>query len=62
MCARIGEDGRGFEYILHGMNAERILIAAEAAKGPGGAEPLTFICPSVIGRIPSKHPCRCSPA
>lgn len=27
---RIGEEGRGFEYILQGMNAERILIAAEA--------------------------------
>jgi acyl-CoA dehydrogenase len=27
---RIGEEGRGFEYILHGMNAERILIASEA--------------------------------
>jgi acyl-CoA dehydrogenase len=27
---RIGEEGRGFPYILHGMNAERILIAAEA--------------------------------
>ena len=27
---RIGEDGRGFHYILHGMNPERILIAAEA--------------------------------
>jgi len=27
---RIGEEGHGFEYILHGMNAERILIAAEA--------------------------------
>jgi acyl-CoA dehydrogenase len=27
---RIGEEGRGFEYILHGMNPERILIAAEA--------------------------------
>jgi acyl-CoA dehydrogenase len=27
---RIGEEGRGIEYILHGMNAERILIAAEA--------------------------------
>jgi acyl-CoA dehydrogenase len=25
----IGEEGRGFEYILHGMNPERILIAAE---------------------------------
>ena len=24
---RIGEEGRGFDYILHGMNPERILIA-----------------------------------
>ena len=28
--ARIGEEGRGFEYILHGLNPERILIASEA--------------------------------
>ena len=27
---RIGDEGRGFEYILHGMNPERMLIAAEA--------------------------------
>jgi len=27
---RIGEEGKGFKYILHGMNAERILAAAEA--------------------------------
>ena len=26
---RIGEEGKGFQYILHGMNPERILIAAE---------------------------------
>ena len=26
----IGEDGKGFDYILHGLNPERILIAAEA--------------------------------
>jgi acyl-CoA dehydrogenase len=26
---RIGDEGKGFEYILHGMNPERILIAAE---------------------------------
>ena len=26
---RIGEEGKGFHYIMHGMNAERILIAAE---------------------------------
>ncbi len=30
MNDRIGEEGRGFHYILHGMNPERILIAAEA--------------------------------
>jgi len=27
---RIGEEGRGFEYILHGMNPERVLVGAEA--------------------------------
>lgn len=27
---RIGEEGQGFKYILHGLNPERILIAAEA--------------------------------
>lgn len=27
---RIGEEGKGFEYILHGLNPERILLAAEA--------------------------------
>src|SRR5437763_9388643 len=27
---RIGEEGKGFQYILHGMNPERVLIAAEA--------------------------------
>ncbi len=26
----IGEEGKGFQYILHGLNPERILIAAEA--------------------------------
>lgn len=26
----IGEEGKGFKYILHGMNPERVLIAAEA--------------------------------
>ena len=38
---RIGEEGRGFEYILHGMNPERMLIAAEAwswARGPGARQ------------------------
>jgi acyl-CoA dehydrogenase len=27
---RIGEEGKGFQYILHGMNPERILIASES--------------------------------
>lgn len=27
---RVGEEGRGFRYILDGLNAERVLIAAEA--------------------------------
>ena len=26
----IGEEGRGFEYIMHGLNPERLLLAAEA--------------------------------
>ena len=32
---RIGDEGKGFRYILDGMNAERILIAAESV-GDGG--------------------------
>jgi len=31
---RIGEEGRGFKYLLHGLNPERILVAA-AALGAG---------------------------
>ncbi len=27
---RIGDEGKGFDYLLHGLNPERILIAAEA--------------------------------
>ena len=27
---RIGDEGKGFKYILHGMNPERVLLAAEA--------------------------------
>src|SRR6201999_536973 len=27
---RIGDEGKGFQYILHGLNPERMLIAAEA--------------------------------
>src|SRR3546814_11748418 len=27
---RIGEEGKGFSYILHGLNPERVLLAADA--------------------------------
>ncbi len=27
---RIGEEGRGFSYILHSLNPERVLVASEA--------------------------------
>ena len=27
---RVGEEGRGFEYLLHGLNPERVLVGAEA--------------------------------
>ncbi|MFZ5491356.1 MAG: acyl-CoA dehydrogenase family protein [Pseudomonadota bacterium] len=30
LADRIGEEGQGFRYLLHGLNPERILIAAEA--------------------------------
>ncbi len=33
----IGEEGKGFRYILSGMNAERILIASECAATPNGS-------------------------
>lgn len=33
---RIGEEGKGFSYILHGLNPERVLLAAEAT-GQGRA-------------------------
>jgi acyl-CoA dehydrogenase len=42
---RLGEEGRGFEYILQGMNPERILIAAEAVGlGAGGAVARHGLC------------------
>ena len=30
---RIGEEGEGFRYLLHGLNAERVLVGAEAVGG-----------------------------
>lgn len=61
---RIGEEGKGFHYILHGFNPERILVAAEAI-GLGKAaltraatyakERIVFDCP--IGQNQSiQHP------
>ena len=35
---RIGEEGKGFRYLLHGLNPERILLAACAAEDPGRPE------------------------
>ena len=35
----IGEEGKGFQYLLHGLNPERVLIAAEAI-GIGRMRPL----------------------
>src|SRR5438046_1002445 len=51
---RIGEEGRGFQYILHGMNPERILIAAEAV-GLGRAA-LARACWGCRNRIKAR-PC-----
>ena len=36
---RIGEEGKGFEYILHGMNPERILLPPRRRNWPGRARP-----------------------
>src|SRR5688572_1255911 len=49
----LGEEGRGFRYILDGMNAERILIAAECVgdgRGSINRAPATPIGPSSSGR------------
>ena len=29
-CDRVGEEGRGFSFILHSLNPERVLVASEA--------------------------------
>ena len=42
---RIGEEGKGFDYILHGMNPERVPLAAEAiGLGRGGAHARGCLC------------------
>jgi len=33
LADRIGEEGQGFKYLLHGLNPERILVAAAALGG-----------------------------
>ena len=47
----IGEEGQGFRYILDGMNAERILIAAECIGDGNG---------SSTRRPPTPRSARCS--
>ena len=42
---RIGEEGKGFELILHGMNPERILIAAEAVGSAAPRSPRRWTTP-----------------
>ncbi len=51
---RIGEEGKGFKQILHGLNPERILIAAEAV-GLGHAA-LRKACDYARQRVVFNHP------
>ena len=52
---RIGEDGKGFDYILHGLNPERILIAAEAiGLGTSGIAARSSLCKGTR-RLRSSH-------
>jgi acyl-CoA dehydrogenase len=51
---RVGEEGRGFEYILHGFNPERVLVAAEAV-GLGRIA-LTRACEYAATRIVFNRP------
>ena len=54
---RIGEEGKGFDYILHGLNPERILLAAEAiGLGPRGAAARRSLCEGARGVRPSDRP------
>ena len=43
----VGEEGKGFRYILSGMNAERILIAAECIGEPFGRQRRCLSCANV---------------
>ena len=55
---RVGEEGRGFRYLLHGFNPERILIAAglvdsqRRAGSSDAAVPLA-VPPLLLPRLPS---------
>jgi acyl-CoA dehydrogenase len=48
----VGEEGKGFRYILDGMNAERILIASEASATAAGSSKARATTPraQVFGR------------
>lgn len=41
---RVGEEGKGFSYILHGLNPERILIASEAVGWLRGTQTRCRLC------------------
>ena len=61
---RLGEEGKGFQCILHGMNPERVLIASESVglgrAGLARAAPYAMeriVCHRPSGRNPgSQHP------
>ena len=53
----IGEEGKGFRYILSGMNAERILIASECIGGRAFLyRPRQRLCEGQVGIRPSDRP------
>ncbi len=54
---RIGEEGEGFRAILHGLNPERILIAAEAIGiGRAALAPRRALCPRARRVRPADRP------
>jgi acyl-CoA dehydrogenase len=54
----IGEEGKGFRYILSGMNAERVLIASECVgDGQAGSSPTRQrLCQGASGVRPPDRP------
>jgi acyl-CoA dehydrogenase len=52
----IGEEGKGFRYILSGMNAERILIAAECVGDAKWFIEKARLCQGTPGLRPADRP------